>query len=358
MRILAVDDDRDIRELLKTAISSESKHEIVLASCSKEAIEIVEKTALPFDCFLLDIQMPEMDGIDLCGHLRAMSSYNRTPILMLTAMAEKKFVDRAFQAGATDYITKPFEFLELFSRLANAERLISEASRIEESEAEVMALRQDLARSYAHSLAEPVEIDGVDRVTGYVSFENYLLQMSRMKTLQSSVFAIKLLNASALFERMSGIGFRRMLAEIAKQLTLIYGDDADLVTYRGDGIFICATSAKNAFSQFGLERKMNCALKESVTSRFSDLAVQVSAGEPVSLMSFTRAGAIRLLQTAVAKAEQRAETYCKILHMSSNVLKERGLTEPVINQVEDRLAYQAILREKMREERPRMAAGQ
>lgn len=350
MRILAVDDDNDIRELLKTAIAAESKHELRLAGSGAEALEIVANSEHPFDCFMLDIQMPGMDGIELCATLRSMNGYERTPVLMLTAMSEKKFVDRAFHAGATDYITKPFEFLELFSRLNNADRLIAEAVRIEEGEAALMSLRQDLARSFEHSLSEPVEITGINRVAGYVSFENYLLQMSRMKMLSTSVFAIKLLNVEKLHESMSGAGFRRMLGEVASQLTALYGEDADLVTYRGDGIFVCATSAKNAFSQFGLERKMNCKLKESVTSRFSDLAVQISAGEPVSLLSFTRAGALRSLQNAVNRAEKRAETYCQILHMSSRALKSRGVLEPVMNQGEEREAYKAILKETMRKD--------
>lgn len=350
MRILAVDDDNDIRELLKTALATESKYDLRLARSGAEALEIVRGSDQPFDCFMLDIQMPEMDGIDLCGILRRTKGYERTPVLMLTAMAEKKFVDRAFQAGATDYITKPFEFLELFSRLKNAERLIAEAARIEEGEAALMSLRQDLARSFEHSLSEPVEISGIDRVTGYVNFENYLLQMSRMKTLSTSVFAIKLLNVEKLFDSMSGAGFRRMLGEVAGQLTGLYGEDADLVTYRGDGIFVCATSAKNAFSQFGLERKMNCKLKESVTCRFSDLAVQVSAGEPVSLLSFTRAGALRSLQNAVLRAEKRAETYCQILHMSTRALKARGVSEPVMNRNDDQAAYRALLKESMRDD--------
>lgn len=350
MRILAVDDQEDIRELLKTAIATESKHSVQVASSGAEALDMARAADQPFDCFMLDIQMPGMDGIELCSELRATKGYERTPILMLTAMSEKKFVDRAFQAGATDYITKPFEFLELFSRLSNAERLIAEAVRIEESETELLSLRKDLARSFEHSLSEPVEIAGIERVTGYVSFENYLLQMSRMKTLTTSVFALKLLNVEKLYESMSGAGFRRMLGEVATQLTNLYGEDADLVTYRGDGIFVCATSAKNAFSQFGLERKMNCKLKESVTSRFSDLAVQVSAGEPVSLLSFTRAGALRSLQNAVNRAEKRAETYCQILHMSTRALKARGVSEPVMNQGEERAAYQAILKETMRQD--------
>lgn len=349
MRILAVDDDQNIRDLLKTALDSQGKHDLVLAESGADALSILRVDDAPFDVFLLDIQMPEMDGIELIGHLRHMERYASTPILMLTAMSEKKFIDRAFQAGATDYVTKPFEFLDLFARLKTAERLVDQACQVRESARALDDLQADLARSFEHSLSEPFEVANVDRVTGYVSFENYLLQMSRMKALTTSVFAIKMLNVEKLFETMSSVDFRRTIGDVAEHLSKIYGEDADLITYRGDGIFVCATAAKTAYSQFGLERRMNCRLQQSGVGGRSDLAVQVSAGEAITLLSFTRSGALRLLQNAVAKAEKRAETYCKILHMSDSVLQSRGVTEPVMNQMDAQAPYKAMLEESMRE---------
>ena len=350
MRILAVDDDQNIRELLRTALDSQGKHELTLADSGPHALEILRTADRAFDLFLFDIQMPEMDGVDLIGHVRNKHGYKQTPIIMLTAMSEKKFVDRAFQAGATDYVTKPFEFLDLFARINTAEKIIKQTRRVEESEAALSELQRDLARSFEHSLSEPFEISNVDRVVGYVSFENYLLQMSRMKALTTSVFAIKLLNVEKLFETMSSVDFRRTVGEVAEHLSKIYGEDADLITYRGNGIFVCATAAKSTYSQFGLERRMNCRLQQSGVSASSGLAVQVSAGEAILLLSFTRSGALRLLQTAVGRAEKRAETYCKILHMSDRVLQSRGVNEPLMNQMDAQAPYKAMLEESIRHE--------
>ncbi|MGH1466652.1 MAG: response regulator [Cognatishimia sp.] len=342
MRILAVDDDENIRELLTASIGAETDHVIWTASSGAEALSACANSPSKFDCFLLDIQMPEMDGIELCQRLRQLNDYEDTPILMLTAMAQKKFIDQAFLAGATDYITKPFELLELVSRLQNAERLIAEQQRVARRHAEISALKHDLNRSFEHSLSEPVEILGIERLVGYVSFENYLLQLSRMKMLMTSVFAIKILNVEKVFRNMSRIGFRQMLTEIGQQLTELYGEHSELVTYRGNGVFACATSSRKPFSQFELEKTLNRKMRDMTATRLAGVTVQVCAGEPVSLISLTRAGSLTSLQNAVARAEARSVSYHEILQMSSRVLKADGTSTAA-----DRKMYEALLKAEM-----------
>jgi CheY-like chemotaxis protein len=307
MRILAVDDDDNIRDLLSTAISAETSHHVYTAASGKEALEIVNAAQQPFDCFLLDIQMPEMDGVQLCKTLRDMPEYRHIPILMLTAMQQKKFVDRAFKAGATDYITKPFEFLELFSRLSVAEQIVEARKRTDQRKAELMALQDDLARSFEHSLSEPVEILGVERIVGYVSFENYLLQLSRMKMLTTSVFALKILNVEKVFRNLPRASFRHLLADIAQLLSQAYEDEGDLITYRGNGVFACVTSSRRSFSQFELEKSLNKKIRNLAASRMAGVTVQICSGEPVSLISLTRAGTHRAYKTR-SPAQKRVPT--------------------------------------------------
>ncbi|GAA6209875.1 hypothetical protein NBRC116601_31680 [Cognatishimia sp. WU-CL00825] len=346
MRILAVDDDENIRELLATSIEAETDHVIWTASSGIEALSACASSPSKFDCFLLDIQMPEMDGIELCERLRHHKDYEDTPILMLTAMAQKKFVDKAFLAGATDYITKPFEFLELTSRLQNAERLIQQQARMQRRYEEISNLKSDLNRSFEHSLSEPVEILGIERLVGYVSFENYLLQLSRMKMLMTSVFAIKILNVEKVFRNISRIGFRQLLTEIGQQLTELYGEHSDLVTYRGNGVFACATSSRKPFSQFELEKTLNRKVRDMTATRISGVTVQICAGEPVSLISLTRAGSLTSLQNAVARAEARSVSYHEILQMSARVLKADGTSTQA-----DRETYAALLKAEMRDDK-------
>jgi len=118
MHLLFVDDDLSILELLKVVIKDTTDHTLVTASNASDAFDLLARPyAKKFDCFLLDIQMPGIDGIELCRNLRNRPEYTHAPIVMLTAMSEQMYIDRAFAAGADDYITKPFDLEELQERL-------------------------------------------------------------------------------------------------------------------------------------------------------------------------------------------------------------------------------------------------
>ena len=84
MKILAVDDDPIILELLSHFIEGMTDHTLVTAECAADALEAIKDNArAPFDSFLLDIQMPVTDGIQLASQIRAMKQYMDAPILML-----------------------------------------------------------------------------------------------------------------------------------------------------------------------------------------------------------------------------------------------------------------------------------
>ena len=118
MHLLVVDDDPSILLLMETFIQFSTDYTAETASSVRDAIDLLARPeAKKFDCFLMDIQMPETDGIEFCKYLRNHADYKRSLILMLTAMSEKSYLDRAFAAGADDYITKPFDIGDLRERL-------------------------------------------------------------------------------------------------------------------------------------------------------------------------------------------------------------------------------------------------
>lgn len=89
MRILATDDDPIILELLSQFLIAVGPHEVVTANSGAEALALLgEETTAPFDCFLNDIQMPQMDGIELTRRIKKIPTYAAAPIVMLTAMSE------------------------------------------------------------------------------------------------------------------------------------------------------------------------------------------------------------------------------------------------------------------------------
>ncbi|WP_026629447.1 response regulator transcription factor [Dyadobacter alkalitolerans] len=113
-KVLVVDDDSDIVELLEYNLIKEG-YSVVTASNGKKAIEIA-KTFIP-DLILLDIMMPQLDGIETGRILRSNPEIKNTYILFLTARSEEYSEVAAFDVGADDYITKPIKPRALMSRI-------------------------------------------------------------------------------------------------------------------------------------------------------------------------------------------------------------------------------------------------
>jgi two-component system response regulator MprA len=113
VKILVVDDERAVRESLRRALELEG-YEIELAGDGGEALSTLGDDEQP-DAVILDVLMPGVDGLEVCRRLRAMG--NHVPVLMLTARDEVENRVAGLDAGADDYVTKPFALEELLARM-------------------------------------------------------------------------------------------------------------------------------------------------------------------------------------------------------------------------------------------------
>jgi two-component system response regulator MprA len=125
VKILVVDDERAVRESLRRALELVG-YEIELAADGQEALQLLETNgdAQP-DAVILDVLMPRVDGLEVCRRLRR--SGNRVPVLMLTARDEIENRVAGLDAGADDYVTKPFALEELVARVRALLRRVSAA---------------------------------------------------------------------------------------------------------------------------------------------------------------------------------------------------------------------------------------
>ncbi|HZE04256.1 MAG TPA: response regulator transcription factor [Solirubrobacteraceae bacterium] len=112
MRLLVVDDDRGLRDVLRRALSL-TGYEVMLASTGSEALAEVAG-AVP-DAVVLDVGLPDIDGLEVCRRLRREG--NRVPVLMLTARDAVSDRIDGLDAGADDYLVKPFDIDELRARI-------------------------------------------------------------------------------------------------------------------------------------------------------------------------------------------------------------------------------------------------
>ena len=188
MSILIVDDSLDERLLLKTFLRAAGHAELVIVESAREAFDHLRldddgPIETGIDLILLDITMPEMDGIEACRRIKAVPRLRDLPIVMVTAHTEVSELESAFAAGAIDYITKPLNKVELLARVRSALTLKQEMDsrrlafmelekKNQELEDESVAKTQILA-TVTHELKTPLS-----SITGYI--DRMLVQRERV----------------------------------------------------------------------------------------------------------------------------------------------------------------------------------
>lgn len=156
MQILVVDDEASIRELL-TFNLKKNGYEVTAAADGREALA----KAAGMDLVLLDIMLPEVDGLEVCRRLKADPQTSGIPIIMLTAKAEE--IDRVLglELGADDYVVKPFSMRELLARVKAVLRRSAKDSQSEKGREETLkigGLRLDFSSYQAWLHDEPIAL--------------------------------------------------------------------------------------------------------------------------------------------------------------------------------------------------------
>jgi phosphoserine phosphatase RsbU/P len=137
-RVLLVDDAKANLDILVEGLKSD--HKLSLALNGEMALQIAART--PPDLVLLDIMMPGLDGYEVCRRLRQMPETAEVPIMFLSSLEEVQNKTRGFEAGANDYLTKPFEMLEVKARV----RSLLKAKAYSDAVKEQMASELRVAR--------------------------------------------------------------------------------------------------------------------------------------------------------------------------------------------------------------------
>lgn len=112
--ILIVDDNPQNLQFLGKFLT-ENDYSLCVAQSGQEALEFV-KTKMP-DLILLDVMMPGMDGYEVCRHLKAQQIFKHIPVIFLTAKTDSEDIVKGFEVGGVDYVTKPFNSVELLARV-------------------------------------------------------------------------------------------------------------------------------------------------------------------------------------------------------------------------------------------------
>lgn len=236
MKVLAVDDDELIRELLSEILKAHGFLDVTMAESGEDALCKIADAGAPFDIFMFDIQMPGMDGIELCRQVRCFEAYRKSPIVMITAMNDKEYVDNAFGAGATDYVTKPFDTTELVTRLRMAERLSQEMRRAEKA-AEKAAV--SVLAKPKPLFSAPVEIEEIRGVVNSGILQNYLSVTMAQRQFPIGAFAIKVPELAVVHAGASTEEFVYVVTDVAEVIADVLVGAQAFTSYIGNGTFLC-----------------------------------------------------------------------------------------------------------------------
>ena len=159
-KILVIEDEHDIRELISYNLEKEGYH-VMKAATGGSGYESAVKTSP--DLILLDIMLPDIDGLEVCRKIKREESTKDIPVIMLTAKSEDSDVISGLELGAEDYITKPFSPRVLVARLRAVLRRNSEAAEEEKQVISVHDIHIDIKK-------HEVRADGDDIILSATEF--------------------------------------------------------------------------------------------------------------------------------------------------------------------------------------------
>ncbi|WP_312521458.1 diguanylate cyclase [Anaerospora sp.] len=194
MTILVIDDSVDSQELIKKFLKIQGYSNFLCCSsadCAFNELKLAEPEypASEVDLILLDIVMPDVDGIETCSRIKSDERYKDVPVIMVTASTDESNLQQAFAVGATDYITKPLGKVELLARVRAALKLKEETDCRKVREQELLQALKQLEEAN-ETLQKLSSLDGLTGIANRRSFDQTLNKEWNLAVRQGSLLSL------------------------------------------------------------------------------------------------------------------------------------------------------------------------
>jgi diguanylate cyclase (GGDEF)-like protein len=279
-KILIVD---DVPKNIQVAANILQKEGYQMAFAQNGETALAQTKKIHFDLILLDIMMPEMDGYEVCHHIRQGSKNKDIPIIFLSAKNDSESIIKGFELGAMDYVAKPFNGAELLARvkthleLFRSRKVLKETNeRLQLEINERIKAEEELKRSKE----EYYQLSIHDNLTGlyntrylYKNLEK-LTQDSKTKKEPYSLIFMDIDNFKHVVDTHGHLNGSQALSEVAKTIILCISSPSFGVAYGGDEF----VSVLPGFSKEGAMQKA-----EEIRSKMRETIYLPGVGEGVSL---------------------------------------------------------------------------
>lgn len=273
MKILAVDDDPFIRDMLTHVIGSWGLATLTTAESAEKAVLVISREAQPFDCLLIDMRMLSVSGEQLCSWVRTLPEYKDTPIFMVTALSDKSDIDAAFLAGASDYISKPISPPDIISRVNQVYRRLNKNTPGKAVEGQYLT-----ADSFDFN--KPMRLGGVNGEIEIDAMENYIVKTSKSSADHTQIFSFVIKDAAKLYARCNEKTFISILQITGMMISRCLSGHQFFISNAGYGAFVGVLDNLNMTDNFWSE------LEPRVHAKLSDIKIPLPSGEFIGVVPY------------------------------------------------------------------------
>jgi CheY-like chemotaxis protein len=236
MKIICVDDDPVFLSILEECLAAQGYGRVRAFQQSVEVAILAEAGRLEADVFLLDVEMPGLNGIELCAALRAAPGHEATPIIMISSVTSRARITEALAAGASDYLSKPLDPVELGARLSMVERVVLERRRSATLERDMGSLQDQPGFGFRF---EDAVLPGQDAgLIDFLALENALLALGWAGMQGRSLLAFRLCNAGWGYAHLGRLAYFDFLSEAAAMIQSQMSGQRYQMAYAGAGDFV------------------------------------------------------------------------------------------------------------------------